>query len=319
MARSRPLIALALLLVAGGGVACGGSAPVVEPDDVVEDEDATPAAIVRLEPPGSRLSVSAPAATRVPHTLRYRAEELELRFADAQVPVGAERATVEAYLTQLTEGAGGELSHRPFAMDGAEGMQVTLRTDSQRTRVLTLWHEGAISRLTIVHRPADAALAERIVESLRFDPDATLDPRAALEVDADPTEGLPLLRVSTEQLLFREGGHAVPFPSAEAALDVVYVSFGEERPSERARGQLLGARFAGLHLGQPRLAGIDGGHLPGFSMMAQATIEGGTLIVYGAYLELAEGAFLVRASVDAARGEEWLSRFMSLVGSLRSR
>ena len=157
------------------------------------------------------------------------------------------------------------------------------------------------------------------VKPLRFEPEASLDPRAALEVDADPIESLPLLRVSTEQLLFREGGHAVPFPSAEAALDVVYVSFGEERPSERARGQLLGARFAGLRLGQPRLAGIDGGHLPGFSMLAQATVEGGTLIVYGAYLELPDGALLVRASVDATRRDEWLSRFVALVRSLRIR
>lgn len=274
---------------------------------------------VALAPPGSRLRVIAPAATRIGHTLRYRAGAIELRFADATVDEGTERTIVEAYLATLAAQFEGAFEHRPFALDGSEGLQVTVRSARRRIRVLTVWRDGAISRLTLVHAPQDAGLAERVIETLRFDPNVALDPRAAMDLDADAIEDLPLLRVSTEQMIFREAGHAVPFPNAEAALDVTYVAFDAERPDERARGELLGARFRGLPIEAPELAPLEDARIGGFAMRSRATLEGASLALFGAYLELEEGAVLVRASVAQERAELWLPRFEALARSLRAR
>lgn len=306
-ARPRALIAAFVLCSCGAPVE-GATTP-------------TPGAtrLVRLAPPGSRLTVRAPAATRVAHTLRYRAGPLELRFADAMVAEGRERTMAEAYLGELERRHGGEVRHRPFAQGGAEGLSVTLTTERSRVRVLTLWRDGAVSRLSVVGAPEHAALAERVLDTLRFDPSQPLDPRAAMQLDADPIEGLPLLRVSTERLLFREEGHAVPFPSAEAALDVTYIPFEGERPDERARGRLLGARFRGLPLETPQLAPLEDTLIGGFTMTSRATIGGTEIALFGAYLELEGGSVLVRASVETARAEVWVPRFIALTRSLRPR
>ena len=303
----------ALLLVACGGPSASGPTPAVDPG-------AEPAPTsVELHPPGSRFFVMAPHAERIPHTLRYRAGPLELRFSDATVEPGAEPGVAEIYLAQLTEDQPGQITHRPFVLDGAEGLQITIRSPRARVRALTLWRNGSISRLSVVHRPEDAGLAERVIESLRFDASLPLDPRAALGLDADPVEGLPLLRVSTEQMLFREGGHAVPFPSPEAALDVVYVPYGDERPDERARGHLLGSRFRGISIDPPRVQVIDGARFEGFAMQTRASVGGTELALMGAYFDLPHGALLIRASVAFEREPEWAPRFASLLRSLRER
>jgi len=304
----RSLVAVALV------VGCGAAAP--EP----EAPASSGPALVELTPPGSRLTIRAPAAERIPHSLRYRSGPLELRFADASVAPGAERAVAEAYLAQLAEREPGELRHRPFSLGGHRGLQVTVRSETRRVRALTLWTaDGAISRLTIVHPPSEAGLAERVVESLRFVPARPLDPRAALEVEADAVPELPLLRVSTEQLIFREAGHAVTFPSPDAALDVAYVAFEGEPPDERRRGELLGARFRGLAMEPPQVGPVEGGRLSGFALKTTAIVSGRELALLGAYLALDDGALLVRASVDAARAETWMPRFAALVRSLRPR
>jgi len=307
---ARGWLGVAALLVAG----CGG------PTATPESPEAARPALVELAPPGSRLTVRAPAAERIAHSLRYRAGPLELRFADAAVAPGAERDVAEAYLADLSATVEGEVRHQPFSLAGHQGLQVTVRGETTRVRALTLWTEdGAISRVTIVHPPDAAGLAERVVESLRFSPARPLDPRAALELDADPVPGLPLLRVSTEQLIFREAGHAVTFPSPDAAVDVAYVAFDGEPPDERGRGELLGARFRGIAMDAPQVAPVEGGRLPGFAMKTTAIVAGRELALLGAYLGLEEGALLVRASVDSARTETWMPRFAALVRSLRPR
>lgn len=308
--RAAPRLAVVAALFAG----CGGGSPATEPPPP------SGPALVELAPPGSRLTVRAPAAERLAHSLRYRAGPLELRFADASVAPGAERAVAEAYLADLSAHVEGEVRHQPFSLGGHRGLQVTVRSETTRVRALTLWTEdGAISRVTIVHSPSDAGLAERVVESLRFVPQRPLDPRAALELDADAVPELPLLRVSTEQLIFREAGHAVAFPSPDAAMDVAYVGFDGEPPDERGRGELLGARFRGLAMEAPQVAPVEGARLTGFTMKTTAVVSGRELALLGAYLALDDGALLVRASVDAARAATWMPRFAALVRSLRPR
>lgn len=304
---------VALLLVAA--IACGGpeAAPPALPPA------AAPEPWPELVPPGSRVRVRAPAAERVRHSLRYRAGALELRFADATVEPGGERAVAEAYLAHLAQQArGAEITHRPFALDGAEGVDVTV-SGVPVVRAILLWRDGAVGRVELRHAPEDAGAAARVIDSLAFDAVAALDPRAALDLDADPIEDLPLLRVSTEQLVFREGGVPSPFAGERAALDVAWADHEGRTPTELEQGRLLGTRFHGLPLEDTRLARFEGEGRPGFALRSVATIEGRELALLGAYLEVDGGALLVRASVPRAREAEWSARFWALVRSLRVR
>ncbi len=302
-----------VVLLLATAIACGGATP--EPEVVLPAPDPW----VELAPPGSRLRVHAPAAERVRHSLRYHAGALELRFADATVEPGGEREVAEAYLTHLASQAGGaEITHRPFALDGAEGVDVTMAS-APVVRAILLWRDGAVGRLEVRHAPEDAGAAARVIDSLAFDASAALDPRAALALDADPVEDLPLLRVSTEQLVFREGGVPSPFAAERAALDVAWADHEGRTPTELEQGRLLGTRFHGLPLEDTRLARFEGEGLPGFALRSVARIEGRELALLGAYLEVDGGALLVRASVPRAREAEWSPRFWALVRSLRVR
>ncbi len=303
MARVIPTLAACL-------VACGGAA--------VEPAPARPAAPawVALAPPGSRLSVVAPPATRAPHTLCYRAGELELTFADAQVEPGAERELAEAYLAHLAERSGGALEHRVFSVDGADGLDVVV-PGTPRLRAILLWRDGAVARLEVAHPPDAAIEVARVIDTIAFDPTRPIDPRAALALDADAVPDLPLLRISTEQLVFREGGVPSPFAGDRAALDVAWAPADGGDVDERERGRRLGARFRGLPLEDTRLAELEG--VPGFALHAVATVEGRELALLGAYVEVEGGALLVRASVERAREAEWSPRLWALIRSLRVR
>ncbi|MBX3271155.1 MAG: hypothetical protein KF729_12890 [Sandaracinaceae bacterium] len=301
-------VAVTALLVACGGAPTQAAVPAA-PSAPRWDE---------LAPPGSRMRVRAPRATRVPHTLTYRADALELAFADATVAPGAERAVVEAYLAHLSARAGAPVEPRPFALGGAEGVEIDVAS-SPRLRAIVVWRAGAVGRLAIAHAVEDAGLAARVIDSLSFDPERPIDPRAALALDAEPTEELPLLRNTTEQLVFREGGIAAPFAGPRAALDVVWVALPAP-PDELAQGRLLGQRFRGLEVEGPAFARLeDGDGLPGIAMHARAEVEGEAVALLGAYLEADGGALLVRGSVLASREAEWAPRLWTLVRSLRVR
>lgn len=314
---ARALIALLL-------VACGGpAAPVEQPD--APDED-VPAPVVRLVPEGTRLSVELPAEMqRVAHALRWRGVGLDVKLADAQVPPGQEQTVAEAYLEQLARRHQGNVSHRPVGLAGLDGYEATIRNDARRVRTLMVWRDGAISRVTIVHDPEHAADAERVIDSVRFDPTRPIDAARALQLGAEVPEGMGAVPVTNEQLILRrldesgQAAHAVGFPNSEPVLDVAVLSFPEGgRPqSNLARGQLLGSRFAGLDLGSPQVVPLEG-DLHGFAIVSQLEVEGVALTLYGAYLEDDSAVVLVRASVATADAEQWLPRFGALTLSLRT-
>lgn len=305
-------LTLLLLLAAG----CAG-AP-VERDGRPDGPPPPPRpAPVHLSPEGSRISLALPPGMdRVAHALRWRGEGIDLHVADAQVPEGEERGIAEGYLARLSERYEGELSHRPVGIAGVHGYEVTIRGASRRVRAITLWRGGAISRVTVVHDPSRAADVERVIDSVRFDPTGRIDPVAALQIQAAVPEGLGLLPVTNEQLVFRrldeEGraARAVAFPHPEPSLDVAVVAFpdGGRPPNDVARGRLLGSRFAGLELGTPRMVAVSG-ELSGFAIVSTAPVEGTELTLYGAYLEGEDAVVLVRASVATEDAEEWLPRF----------
>ncbi|HJL15299.1 MAG TPA: hypothetical protein RMH99_06575 [Sandaracinaceae bacterium LLY-WYZ-13_1] len=312
----RALVTGALLVLA-----CGGA----DAPDPGTAEPGRPA-LAPLAPPGSRLSLRAPETlVRVPHTLRFvdRDRGWSLRVSDATVEPGAERALAEAYVARVRRDTDGELRHRPVSLRGREAVELTVNGPTERLRALTVWADGAVARLELRHARGEARLAEHVMDSVRFDPRAPLDPLAALDLRAAPPEGLTLLPVSNEQLLLREGAHAVPFPSAEAALDAVWVPFAEGRRPEddRARGQLLGARFAGLEIAPPTVGPLAHEAFAGYQLATTAPRPDGdgALHLFGAYLEGRTGALLVRASVDEARAEPWQPRFSAFVASLRPR
>ncbi|MCB9592628.1 MAG: hypothetical protein H6719_07840 [Sandaracinaceae bacterium] len=311
MRRGRATGWLACLALASIG--CGG-APTPEP--ATPAPEATGPVMERLSPPGSRMSVLAPPAQPIPHTLRWRAGALELSFADATVAEGAERAVATAYLAQLRERYGEEIAHRPFALDGAEGVEVTVDA-APRLRAVMIWRDGAIARLAVTYAEEDALDAARVIDSLSFDARAPIDPKAALGLEAAEMEELPLVPVSTEQLVFREGGHPGPFARLAAAVDVAYLDLAGETPDERERGRLLGGRFRGMPLEAPELAELQGEGATGFAMQAYAIIEGVRLTLLGAYLEVEGGVLLVRASVPTERAEVWAPRLWALIRSLR--
>lgn len=306
---------IAALALAG----CGGAAAPAAPAP-----GAAPEAAVALTPPGSRLSLRVPdGLERVPHTLRFRDADrgFGVTVSDATVQPGRERGVAEDYFARLRELSDGAVEARPVVLRGHEGLDLTVRGARERLRVLTIWHDGAVARLVVRHRPQDARAAERVMDSVRFDPEAPIDPLAALDLAGAPVEGLSLLPVSNEQLLFREGREPVAFPSAEATLDAVWVPFAEGRrpDDDRARGELLGSRFAGLRLEPPRLTPVEQSAFAGYELVTATAVEGRELMLYGAYLEGARGALLVRASVAADRAEAWRPRFAALVRSLRPR
>lgn len=308
--------------------ACGSSTPEASSAQIGTGHGAE---TVPLRPPGSRLSLSVPAGlTRVPHSLRFHDEErgFAVVVSDATVTPGRERMLVESYISRIqTTSEAQATTHRPVNVRGHEGVELTVNGESDRLRVLMVWHRGAVARLAVRHRPDDARAAERVLDSIRFDPDAAVDPLAALELIAPAPEGLTLLPVSNEQLLFRrtEGVGEPPnltptsFPSADAVLDVVFVPFAEgHHPSDdRTRGQLLGSRFAGLELAPPEVAPVPSSAFAGYQLVTSTTLNGRTLMLYGAYLEGASGAFLVRGSVAADRSDTWQPRFEALVRWLR--
>lgn len=310
---ARGTVAVALLALA----ACGGTRL-----DAEEPGAEAEPAIATVQLPGSRVSLALPASlVRVPHALRWRGEGLELRVADATLAPGDERALAEATLTQLAREHGVAPEQRPAAWDGAEGVDATLRSERARVRALVMWHDGAIARVLIVDTSdgASAPLAERILDSVRFDASARIDPVEALGLHVRIPPGLGLLRVTNEQFVFRQTGpegeaaQASPFPCAMPAVEIAVVPFPEGRrpASDVERGRLLGARFAPLELGSPRVVVLDGA-LPGFAIATDATVEGTELSLYGAYLEGPDAVALVRASVESARAQRWLPLFADL-------
>ena len=322
--RLSALVGLASVLMIAS---CGGSEtrPTTVPDEAEGSGGAPrPAPVVRLAPEGSRLTLDVPEGlTRVPHALRWRRDGLELRIADAQVQPGEERAIAEDYLARLTARHEGELTHRPVGVAGAHGYEVTIRGETLRVRALTVWHEGAISRLTVLHDVAAAADVERIVDSVRFDPARPIDAASALQVQAAVPEGLGVIPVTNEQIVLRrvdeEGrvARAVAFPHPEPSIDIAVIAFpdGDRPPSDLARGQLLGSRFAGLELGTPQMTAVAG-QLQGFAILTTAPVDGADITLYGAYLEGEGAVVLVRASVSTEHAEEWLPRFAQLTLSL---
>jgi hypothetical protein len=325
-ARTPPIFALGVAAALG---ACG--APAAEPrtgrdtgDEGLADGDRDEAslALAPLQVPGSRVTLSIPAtATRVPHTLRWRDEDraLSIQVSDATVEPGSERAVAEAGFAQVRADAAGEVGARPVSYGrGTEGLEIDVAIGRQaRLHVLTVWNGGAMARIAITHRSMDTRLAARIIDTVRFDPDAPIDPRSALSITCVPPDGLSVVLVSNEQLLLRSDGRTVPFPSSEPLIDVIFASFDDARPTDdRARGALLGRRFAGLTLEPPQVTRLEGGSTPGFALTTTTVVDGVPLFVYGAYLEMADGALLVRASVAADRAEAWRPRFDQLTRTL---
>lgn len=320
--RATPLL-FALLALGGGLAGCGASAassPSERGSGDVDEE--APEALVALEVPGSRVALSIPStATRVPHTLRWRDEgrALSIQVSDATVEPGAERAIAEEGFAQIRAGAEGSVVARPVSYGGGvEGLELDVAIGrSERLHILTVWNGGAMARIAISHRSMDSRIAARIVDSVRFDPDATIDPLAALSVACAAPEGMSVVPVSNEQILLRVGGHAVPFPSSEPLVDIVFAAFTDARPTDdRARGALLGRRFAGLTLAPPEVTAIEGSTTPGFALTTSTNVDGVALLVYGAYLEREDGAFLVRASVAADQAELWRPRFDEITRTL---
>ena len=238
---------------------------------------------------------------------------MTLEIGDATVARGQERSAAEATLAAIA----GRATIRPTTISGAAGVDVTLADAERPVRALALWDTGALARIVIRYRPEDSELVERIVASVTFERERPLDPLAALDVRID-TADLELLSVSNEQLLLREGGQVVAFPSEAAAVDVTWLSFDVEgRPhDEHERGRLLGALFAGLELEGTELSLLPEATRPAIEIVSSTRHAGATLALYGAYVEADRGAWLVRGSVSAEHAREWGPRFRAVVRSL---
>ncbi|GAB5546684.1 MAG: hypothetical protein SangKO_064440 [Sandaracinaceae bacterium] len=309
---TRALLLVPLLL------ACGGPPPPAAPASAPE------MAFQQVQPPGSRLRLTLPASMRrVRHTLRYEDAALgvAVQVSDATVTPGNEAEIVEADLARL-RAADPEVRARPITWgSGIEGVEVDGRMGHARLRILTLWRDGALARVLVRHPARERRVVARILDSVQLDPSAELDPVAVLGIRMSVPAELSTLLVSNEELVLRTAARAVPFPSGDASIDVVYAPFVGARPeSSEARGRLLGARFSGLPIeGTPQATQLSGSALPGYQIAMSATVEGTPLLLYGAYLETEGGAFLLRASVDASQAERWAPRFEAMARSLRPR
>jgi len=306
---------LVALLTALALPACGGSQPAPEAPPAAE-----PLRAVR--PPGSRLTLSLPPSMRrVRHTLRYEDADLgvALQLSDATVPPGTEAEIVEADLARMRLRDPDVRARSITWGEGVEGVEVTGRVGEAELRILTLWSDGALGRILIRHPVSERRRVAAILDSVRLDPSAELDPIAVLGIRMQVPAELSTLLVSNEELVLRTAPRAVPFPSADASIDIVYAPFVGARPeSTEARGRMLGARFAGVPIeGEPRATPLSGGALPGYQIAMTATVEGDSLLLYGAYLETEGGAFLLRASVREGDAERWAPRFEAMARSLR--
>lgn len=300
-------------------LACGGAPPPAAPR-----EEAPQVAFRSIQPPGSRLRLSLPASMRrVRHTLRYEDAALgvAVQLSDATVSPGSEAEIVDADLARL-RAADPDVRARPITWGGGvEGVEVEGRVGGARLRILTLWSGGALARVLVRHPDDARRIVARILDSVQLDPAAELDPVAVLGIRMSVPAELSTLLVSNEELVLRTAARAVPFPSGEAAIDVVYAPFVGARPeSTEARGRMLGARFSGLPIeGTPQATQLSGSALPGYQIAMTATVGGAPLLLYGAYLETEGGAFLLRASVGADQAERWAPRFEAMARSLRPR
>ncbi|MFK7984440.1 MAG: hypothetical protein AB8I08_00285 [Sandaracinaceae bacterium] len=281
--------------------------------DSPDPAGATPPTPAIVALPGSRVRLAlAEGAVRARHGLHWRWPDTgaELRVSDATVQPGEERAVIEAGIAAFGDAA----ETRLLVVDGRDAVEVVVRTAAQVTRAVSVFDEGAVARVLVRHAPGEALFAERVFDSVRFDAASTLDPLRAMDADI-AIAGLVLVPASTEQLFFREEPRATAFPSAGVSVDLLWVGFPEGPPdNDRARGQLLGSRFAGL-----TLSGTQWGPLEqGFELVSTLppTNTEPEIALYGAYIEGPAGVWLLRASVDAARAPEWGPRFRTLAARL---
>lgn len=287
-----------------------------------------PRPLTRIRPPGSRIELLLPpTAHRVPRALTYVDETngLALFIVDANVARGRERLLADHYGARV-EGRAGRTPRMRSLSDGdcraqdgrplaCEGIEITLTTANSRHRVLSLWHRGAVVRAAVVHRGRrGAAMARRIVRSIRYYPFDEIEPHESLSLPAPEVVDLQRLRLSSDRLSYRRNPQMdLSFPAAEPAIDVAAEPFfGRPPGSNSERGALLGRWMHFVSLGDDtELTPLIDGPMVGLELQGRHD----DLTIYGAYLEDESGCLLLRGSTRD-RPDVWIPRFRGLAQAL---
>ena len=298
-----------------GLVACGGApAP-----GAAKSPDGSAVAAGPKVLKGSRLSMWLPDGMyRGTRLLALRLDEPLLVVALAEF-TGEDEAGGAQLLAGMREGA--ELPQAEETTRGdARGFIGAAPGINGMTKQILGLKSGKTGALLVVQYQAGAeALAKRILDSVRVDEHAQLDPLQLAGISLGDFAGLEVMPTLSQPILLVEKGARPPLSSKALRFTLVNMPYPKADVSDEELGQMLGGAIGDLKPDTERAKGsefqLDG--RPAFFMIAPGASDGEPVAIYGFIARGQDTALVGFGHVGVASAEKDLPRIERLVQSLK--
>lgn len=298
-----------------GLVACGG-APAAGAAKSPAGVEATASSKVLK---GSRLSMWLPDGMyRGSRLLALRLDEPLVVVALAEF-TGQDEAGGAQILAGMREGA--ELPQAEEAQRGeARGFIGAAPGINGMTKQILGLKSGKTGALIVVQYQAGGeAIAKRILDSVRVDEQAPMDPLQLAGIAVGDLAGLEVTTTMSQPIVLAEKGARPPIAAKALRFALITMPYAQAEVSDEELGQMLGRAIGDLKPDTERAKGsefkLDG--RPAFFMIAPGESDGEKVAIYGFVARGQDTALVGFGHVGVANAEKDLPRLERLVQSIK--
>ena len=299
--------------------ACGGSAPGANsPAPSTAD---TPAEVAdpAFSPlvPGSRVSLTLPpGAERFSRAYAFRRLDplIAIVVTETTAPSGHESEMLRGIAVGAKEF--GELEE---AMRGdTRELRAQGTVNENPASMLVLARDGAIATIMVVYVPETRPEAEAVLESVRLNATAALDPLAIHALSLTPRGPLEVLDTLHQPIMLGNPSRSTPGPLTEPVAFISVVPHNEGNDiSDEALGGLLGSAIGDLgpDMQSAKVGNLDLNGSPATEFVAAGMKDGQPIAIY-AYIVRDGGAVLISVGYVAQSVAD--AKMPDVVETLRS-
>jgi hypothetical protein len=268
---------------------------------------------------GSRLSMWLPDGMyRGTRLLALRLDEPLVVVALAEF-TGADEAAAEQLLAGMREGA--ELPQaEETTRGGARGFIGAAPGINGMTKQILGLKAGKAGALVVVqYQPSGEDIAKHILDSVRVDERAEMDPLLLAGITLGDRAGLEVATTMSQPIILSEKGARPPLSSTALRFALMTAPYPKADVSDEELGQMLGGAIADLKPDTSRAKGsefqLDG--RPAFYLIAPGEADGKPVAIYGFVARGKDSALVGFGHVGVASADKDLPRLERLVQSLK--
>jgi len=268
---------------------------------------------------GSRVSLATPPNMKRPTRLAYfKLEEPLIVIAIAEMTAPDGKAA------EMMEGArnGAKLVDEKAATRGtARGFVGHGTTDQNglERQVLGLEQAGAVAIVVAQYQKEAEATVERILDSVRLDASAKLDPLALHGISIGDPAGFEVWNVTSQPIIMADLGARPPVPDSVAKFALLSMPYPKPDFSDEELGQMLGSVIGKKQpdMQKAKMTTSEIAGTPAFVVTAPGQEDGKPIGIFAFILRRPDSAFLGFGDVALSKLEATLPRYERLVKSLR--